>query len=147
MSQLLNNVVKALSEIGASKAGTVPPKTQDRADHALHEFFVAACMRSNVNKRYELAKKALAEFYRSEDAKRIATTASKLKTKCEEQLTSSPNYTLTLSCASPSQKTDLQDFITSLRKQGVKEAQINQALADAVKWTEPAHTFTVTENR
>jgi hypothetical protein len=53
-------IQKALSKIGTTN-GTAPPSSRRNIFPTLYEFFVADTMRSNINKRYDVAKAQLIE--------------------------------------------------------------------------------------
>lgn len=134
---------KAFQNIGRTN-GSACPEPKDNIDPLLHEFYIAATLHSAAKTRYDKAKDALLDD--EETGLGIEQAALKVKEGQSGTLQTSSLYTLTLKHNNGSNQTDIDMFVSALRREGVSQDVITKALGRAKKRRAGAKNYSVSPN-
>lgn len=134
---------KAFNSIGRSN-GSACPTPHDNIDPLLHEFYIAATLQAAAKARYDKAKDSLLDD--EETGLGVEQAALKVKEGQSGTLQTSSLYTLTLKHNNGSDMTDVDAFISALRREGVSQDVITKALARAKKRRAGAKNYSVSPN-
>ena len=129
-----------LQEVGR-KGKLSPPESQDPADAALHEYYVADTGRAVFTKRCSLAKEGVIARCRPEDVEAIINRARSDEITSHGELLHTEHYLLTLKANSPVRAVDNDIFQLELVKAGVDPTVITACLDKARIKREPAKNF------
>lgn len=135
-AKLKGNVQKHLDKIGGDKATGLPDNVGDNLPHepAAWELMIAGIIRSYGEKRYDNAKKA------AEEAGILGKSADAVPGS--KTVTYDGAYVSVIrSVNNASDKLDNKKFIAELRKRGVKQDVIDDAMLHATTPGTPAKRF------
>ena len=139
--QFASKLQTAMQNLGRTN-GFAPPKSQDSADPALHELFVAETGRSLFDKRKKAALDAVKAHVKPDTIEAHLKAADK-GTTGTYVLVDTENYTCTLTIKSPSERLDKSKLIVELVKLGVDETTARKAVANATEKTKASETYAV----
>lgn len=143
IAKIRSALAKTFHDIG-NKNGSALPEGPDNIDPLLHEFYVAAELKSIAGKRYEKAKDALLND--DDTGLGIESASLKVTEGSSGVLQTSDLYSLSLKIARGADHVDPDDLVVSLRRQGVDAEIIKKAVKAATKKRNGAKTYTVSPN-